>query len=129
MTCFARAYAFLANVELCVGAERQRDHALTTLRLKPTTYVVDGDSDRRFMTFLVEPDSGWADERSTHEGIPHDPSDQHGSMKRGGRQPSCPESAAHIVSCPDRLRKAEPDSLVDLSSDESRRYTRVASAS
>jgi hypothetical protein len=55
MTCFARAYAFLANVELCVGAERQRDHALTTLRLKPTTYVVDGGSDRRFMTFLVEP--------------------------------------------------------------------------
>jgi hypothetical protein len=87
MTCFARAYAFLANVELCVGAERQRDHALTTLRLKPTTYVVDSGSDRRFMTFLVEPDSGWADVRSTHEGIPHDPSDQHGSMKRGGRQP------------------------------------------
>jgi hypothetical protein len=129
MICFARARAFLANIEICVGAERQRDHALTTLRLKSTTYVVDGGSDRRFMTFLLEPDSGWADERSKHEGIPHDPSEQHGSMKRGGRQPSCLESAAHIVSCPDRLRDAEPDSLVDLSSDEARRYTRVATPS
>jgi hypothetical protein len=43
---------FLGNVELRVGAERQRDHALTMLRLKPTKYLGDCGSDRRFVTFL-----------------------------------------------------------------------------
>jgi hypothetical protein len=36
MTC---AYGWTANVELRVGAERQRGHALVTFRLKPTNYA------------------------------------------------------------------------------------------
>jgi hypothetical protein len=43
--------AAVADVEFSAGAERQRNHALTTLRLKPAKYVGDCGSDRRFMTF------------------------------------------------------------------------------
>ena len=41
----------LADVEFRVGAERQRAHALTTLRRRRTKYVGNCGSDRRFMTF------------------------------------------------------------------------------
>src|SRR5215207_9384973 len=40
----------LADDELRAGAERRRDHALTTLRRRRTKYVGDCGSDRR-MTF------------------------------------------------------------------------------
>src|SRR6266542_396719 len=37
----------LADVDLRAGAERRRDHALTTLRRRRTKYVGDCGSDRR----------------------------------------------------------------------------------
>jgi hypothetical protein len=97
---------FLANVELRVGAERQRGHALVTLRLKPTKYLEIVSSSRRFMTFLVGPVRAGLMNGQRTNAEPHDRSEHYSSMKCDRRQRSYLESV-QIVRCPDRLEVSD----------------------